>query len=58
MIADIDQSIFVNWTEARPLNWRSAFAVLTYSSGALMPPELCEKLDNDHVWFRGQAIKV
>jgi hypothetical protein len=58
MLADIDQSIFVNWTEARPLNWRSAFAVLTYSNGALMPPELCEKLDDHHVWFRGKPIKV
>jgi len=58
MVADIDQSIFVNWTEARPLNWRSACAILTYAGGRLMPPELCEKLDNGHVWFRGKVIPV
>src|SRR6266516_4851293 len=58
MVADIDQSIFVNWTEARPLNWRSACSILTYAGGLLMPPELCEKLDNDHVWFRGKVIQV
>jgi hypothetical protein len=57
-IADVDQKNFVNYTEAKPLNWRSAFAVLTYSKGMLLPPELCEKWDVDHVVFRGQITRV
>jgi hypothetical protein len=57
-IADVDQKIFINYTEARPLNWRSAFAVLTYVNGLLLPPELVSKWDNDHVVFRGQITRV
>jgi hypothetical protein len=57
-IADVDQKNFVNYTEARPLNWRSAFAVLTYKDGRLLMPELVSKWDNEHVEFRGEVIRV
>jgi hypothetical protein len=58
MIADKEQNLFVNYTEARPNNWRSAFAVLTFIGSRLLPPELCEKWDDDHVVFRGEVIKI
>lgn len=57
-IADVDQRNFVNYTEAKPLQWRSAFSVLTYVNGRLLMPELVSKWDNDHVEFRGAIIKV
>src|SRR5262249_16216565 len=58
-IADTTQNCFVNYTEADPgKDWRSAFAVLTFRHGIVMPPELVEKLDAEHVWFRGEVIRV
>jgi hypothetical protein len=46
--------------EDSPVNHRSGFAVLTFHEGRLMPPELCEVIDEDEgiVYFRGQVIKV
>jgi DNA-binding Lrp family transcriptional regulator len=46
--------------EDSPANHRSGFAVLTFHEGRLMPPELCEVIDEDEgiVYFRGQVIKV
>lgn len=49
-----------SYGEDSPANHRSGFAVLTFHEGRLMPPELCEVIDEDEgiVYFRGQVIKV
>lgn len=49
-----------NYTEDSTRNHRSGFAVLTFHEGKLMPPELCEVLDEDEglVYFRGEVMKV
>jgi len=48
------------YTEDGTRNHRSAFAILTYYNGKLMPPELCEVIDEKEglAFFRGQVIKV
>lgn len=47
------------YTEDNPVNHRSGFAVLTFYKGKLMPPELCEVVNEDEglVYFRGQVVK-
>jgi hypothetical protein len=47
------------YAEDNSLNHRSGFAVLTFYKGKLMPPELCEVIDEDEglVYFRGQVVK-
>lgn len=48
------------YAEDNPKNHRSGFAVLTFHNGKLMPPELCEVIDEDEglVYFRGQVFTV
>jgi len=48
------------YTEDGTRNHRSGFAVLTYHNGKLMPPELCEVIDEDAglAFFRGKILKV
>jgi hypothetical protein len=46
------------YTEDAPLNHRSGFAVLTFKDGQLLWPELVAVVDEDHVQFRGEVIKV
>lgn len=46
------------YVEAGPRNWSSGFAVLTFQDGRLRPPELCEVIEEDAVWFRGNRIEV
>lgn len=48
------------YTEDNPVNHRSGFAVLTFIDGRLMPPELCEVIDEDAglAYFRGQILDV
>jgi hypothetical protein len=48
------------YTEDSSRNHRSGFAVLTYHNGKLMPPELCEVIDEDAglAFFRGKIIEV
>jgi len=48
------------YTEDGTRNHRSAFAILTYYNGKLMPPELCEVINEKEglAFFRGQVIKV
>ena len=46
------------YSEDNPKNHRSGFAVLTFVDGRLLPPELCQVWDDDHVVFRGELIKV
>lgn len=56
-LCDISGDQF-EYSEDNPKNHRSGFAVLTYVNGKLLPPELCQVWDDDHVVFRGQLIKV
>ena len=57
-LADPDHRAFVDYTEDNPKNWRSAFGLLTFYKGQLLPPELIQVFDEDHVTFRGEVIKV
>lgn len=56
-LAEIDGDQF-EYAEDNPKNWRSGFAVLNFIDGVLMPPELCQVVDEDHVYFRGELIAV
>ena len=56
-LADVNGNQF-EYSEDNPKNHRSGFAVLTFVDGELLPPELCQVWDDDHVVFRGQLIKV
>ena len=56
-LADINGNQF-EYSEDNPKNHRSGFAVLTFVDGELLPPELCQVWDDDHVVFRGHLIKV
>ena len=38
--------------------WTSGFAVLTFADGLLMPPEMCQVIDDGVAWFRGSRIEV
>jgi len=57
-LADPGGPQFIDYTEAGPVNWASGFAVLTFHKGVLLPPELVEKMDEDHIVFRGTVIPV
>lgn len=50
---------FINYTEARPLDWQSAFVVLTISGGQLLAPEHCRVLDEEQrtTEFRGVVTR-
>lgn len=47
-----------SYTEDNPLNWISAFGVMTFHKGKLLYPELVTVFDKDHVQWRGSVIKV
>lgn len=49
-----------DYAEDNPKNWRSGFAVLTFYNGKLMPPELCEVVNEEDglAYFRGELFKV
>lgn len=49
-----------SYAEDNPVNHRSGLAVLTFIDGRLMPPELCEVIDEDAglAYFRGQILDV
>lgn len=44
-----------DYAENNPSPHTSGFAVLTFKDGMLLPPELCEVI-NDRAYFRGQCI--
>ena len=46
------------YAEDSPSDHRSGFAVLTYHKGVLLYPALCRVLDEHHVDFERQVIKV
>jgi hypothetical protein len=58
-LSPVDADAFT-YSEGNPANHRSGFAVLTFHEGRLMPPELCEVIDEEEglVYFRGQVISV
>jgi predicted phosphodiesterase len=58
-LADVCGQQFT-YSEDNPKNHRSGFAVLTFYKGMLLPPELCEVLDEDEgiIYFRGNVFKV
>lgn len=57
-LADPDAQAFVDYTEDGPKNWRSGFAVLTFTNGKLLPPELVTVWGKNEVVFRGKILKV
>jgi hypothetical protein len=57
-LADPDGDQFVNYLEAGPTNWRSGFVVLTFKAGRLMWPEVVCKVDDEHVEWRGELLRV
>lgn len=54
-VADTNDPAF-KYTRNNPLNWRSAFCLLTYREGRLMMPELILKFDDKRVQFRGEVF--
>jgi hypothetical protein len=58
-LADVNGPQF-SYAEDNAKNHRSGFAVLTFYKGKLLPPELCEVLDEDagEIYFRGCVFKV
>jgi hypothetical protein len=58
-LADVNGQQF-SYAEDNPKNHRSGFAVLTFYDGKLLPPELCEVLDEEQgiIYFRGNVFKV
>jgi UDP-2,3-diacylglucosamine pyrophosphatase LpxH len=57
-LAEPSHEAFVSYTEDAPLDWRSAFGVLTFHKGKLMQPELVLKWSDTSVQFRGEIISV
>jgi hypothetical protein len=63
-VADVNSSLFTNYLEAGPTDWRSGFAVLTWASGELLPPELVQVVTEHpepgfgRIWWRGKLIAV
>jgi len=58
-LADVNGQQF-SYSEDNARNHRSGFAVLTFYNGKLLPPELCEVLDEEQgiIYFRGNVFKV
>lgn len=46
------------YTEENPLNHRAGFVVLTFKNGELLWPEVVAVVDENHIQFRGEIIKV
>jgi hypothetical protein len=59
-MAAIKDEQFAHYTEDSSLNWRSGWAVLTFIDGVLMPPELCQVINEDEglVFFRGELHEI
>jgi hypothetical protein len=49
---------FRDYCEAKRGNWQSAITVLTYIDGELLMPELCLKVRDGLVEFRGERLPV
>ena len=48
----------INYLEDNPVNWRSAFVVLTFHKGRLLQPELCLQHAPFEVEWRGKVYRV
>jgi hypothetical protein len=48
----------INYLEDNPVNWRSAFVVLTFHRGRLLQPELCLQHAPFEVEWRGKVYRV
>lgn len=59
MMAAVKDEQFL-YHEDSSVNWRAGFAVLTYVSGHLMPPELVQVISEDDglVFFRGELHEI
>jgi hypothetical protein len=49
---------FRDYLESRRINWQSGLALLTYKAGELLMPELCLKVRDGVVEFRGDIFTV
>ena len=47
-----------HYNEDNPQNHRSGFIVLTIRNRELLWPEICHAVDQNHISFRGELIKV
>lgn len=47
-----------SYAEDNPMNHRSGFIIMTFHRGRLLWPEIVNVIDQDHIGFRGQVIKV
>lgn len=56
-LADPDLPIF-DYQENNPSQARSGFVVLPFHDGKLLWPQVCAALDENHVEFRGEAVRV
>lgn len=56
-LADTDGPQF-SYVEDNPVNWRSGFAVGTIAGGKLLPPELCQVVEEGKAFFRGKVYDV
>lgn len=56
-LADPESKQF-DYAEENPCNWRAGFPVLTFRSGKMLLPELCQVWDDGHIEFRGEVIPV
>lgn len=56
-MADPDGPQF-QYDEDNPKNHRSGFIVLTIRDGELLWPEICRVVDENHIEFRGEIIKI
>jgi predicted Zn-ribbon and HTH transcriptional regulator len=59
MMAAVKDDQFL-YHEDASVNWRAGWAVLTYINGHLMPPELCQVINEDEslVFFRGELHEI
>jgi len=59
MMAAVKDEQFI-YHEDASVNWRAGWAVLTYIDGVLMPPELCQVMNEDEglVFFRGKLHEI
>jgi len=59
MMASVKDDQFM-YHEDSSVNWRAGFAIATYINGNLMPPELCQVINEDEglIFFRGELYQV
>lgn len=57
-MADVYGPQFEGYMEDNARDWRSGFVVLTFRKGRLCWPEIVAVLDEDHIEYRTEAIKV